>query len=119
MLSGLILFSCGEDEPEIEEVCDDLSTLLIGVWESDENPSVTVEFMTSNLIVDDAFLFVDNDFEVGDVVGKVYSVTGNEEIDFAYSSGFNFRSRNGKVQEFTCETFRISVNGAIRNFTKK
>lgn len=118
VLFGLMLASCGDDSDE-ETNCNDLATLLIGEWDSVENAGSTIEFKSNSTVVDDDFLFVENSFDSGVEITKVYSVINNEEIEFTYSSGFNFFSRDGNVQNFTCDSLRIAINGAVRNFTKK
>ncbi|MEM9548030.1 MAG: hypothetical protein AAGA77_18760 [Bacteroidota bacterium] len=118
-LFGLVMVSCGDDEPDTPEVCDTLQETIIGIWESDENPGTTVEFTSGGRVVDDSFLFVDDDFPAGETVNKIYNFEGTDRIEFTYSSGLNFRSRTGTIQDFSCETFRIAVNSSVLNFTKQ
>jgi len=116
---GLMMVSWGDDDPDTPEVCDKLEDVIIGVWESDENAGTTVEFRSGGIVLDDSFLFVDDEFPEGSTVVKSYSFKEDGKIEFSYSSGFTFFARNGTVQDFTCTTFRIAVNGAVLNFTKQ
>ena len=122
LLSAMLTFifvACGSDEEEMDQNCETLSEVLIGVWDSNDFSGTTVEFLESNEVIDDAFLFVDEDFGGVLLEEKVYSVDGNDKIDFAYSKGFNISSRTGTVQGFSCDTLRIAVNSQLLRFTKQ
>lgn len=114
----IIFVSCGADD-EMDQNCETLSEALIGIWDSNDFSGTTVEFLESNQVIDDAFLFVDEEFAGVLLEQKVYSVDGNDKIDFAYSKGLNINTRTGTVQGFSCDTLRIAVNSQLLRFTKK